>query len=47
MECSPLQFGDFQKLGAEKIRFNALNNKENLQAMDIICDARIKGMTFQ
>jgi DNA invertase Pin-like site-specific DNA recombinase len=44
---NPKGFGDFQKLGAEKIRFNALNNKENLQAMDIICDARIKGMTFQ
>lgn len=44
---NPKGFGDFQKLGVEKIRFNALNNKENLQAMDIICDARIKGMTFQ
>jgi DNA invertase Pin-like site-specific DNA recombinase len=44
---NPKGFGDFQKLGPAKIRFNALTNKENLQAMDIICDARIKGMTFQ
>lgn len=44
---NPKGFADFQKLGAEKIRFNALNNKENIQAMDIICDVRIKGMTFQ
>ena len=44
---NPNGFGDFQKLGVEKIKLNALNNKENLQAMDIICDARIKGMTFQ
>lgn len=44
---NPNGFGDFQKLGIEKIRFNSLNNKENLQAMDIICAARIRGMTFQ
>lgn len=44
---NPNGFGDFQNLGVEKIKFNALNNKENLQAMDIICGARIKGMTFQ
>lgn len=44
---NPNGFGDFQKLGVKKIKFNALNNKENRQAMDIICDARIKGMTFQ
>ena len=44
---NPNGFGDFQKLGVEKIKFNASNNKENLQAMDIMCDARTKGMTFQ
>lgn len=44
---NPNGFGDFQKLGVEKIKQNALNNKANLQAMDIICSSRKDGFTFQ
>jgi DNA invertase Pin-like site-specific DNA recombinase len=44
---NPNGFGDYQKLGVEKIKENALNNKNNIQAMDIICSARKEGMTFQ
>ena len=44
---NPLGFGKFQKLGVEKIKENAKNNKANIQAMDIICSARKEGMTFQ
>ena len=40
-------FGDYQKKGVEKIKQNALDNKANIQAMDIICSARKEGMTFQ
>jgi predicted site-specific integrase-resolvase len=44
---NPNGFGEFQKLGIEKIKENARNNKNNIQAMDIICSARKEGMTFQ
>jgi DNA invertase Pin-like site-specific DNA recombinase len=44
---NPNGFGDYQKLGVEKIKENALNDKSNIQAMDIICSARKEGMTFQ
>jgi len=44
---NPLGFGKYQKLGVEKIKENAKNNKANIQAMDIICTARKEGMTFQ
>lgn len=44
---NPNGFGDYQKLGVEKIKQNALTNKANIQAMDIICGARREGMTFQ
>ncbi|SDB30120.1 Resolvase, N terminal domain [Flavobacteriaceae bacterium MAR_2010_188] len=44
---NPNGFGDFQKLGVEKIKENARNNKNNIQAMDVICSARKDGMTFQ
>jgi DNA invertase Pin-like site-specific DNA recombinase len=44
---NPNGFGAFQKLGVEKIKENARNNKNNIQAMDIICSARKEGMTFQ
>ncbi|MCR8667952.1 recombinase family protein [Aestuariibaculum sp. M13] len=44
---NPNGFGEFQKLGVEKIKENARNNKNNIQAMDIICSARKEGMTFQ
>ncbi len=44
---NPNGFGDYQKLGVEKIKENARNNKNNIQAMDVICSARKEGMTFQ
>jgi DNA invertase Pin-like site-specific DNA recombinase len=44
---NPNGFGKYQKLGVEKIKSNSLKNKANLQAMDIICDARLKKMTYQ
>ena len=44
---NPNGFGEYQKLGVEKIKANALNNKNNIQAMDVICSARKEGMTFQ
>lgn len=44
---NPNGFGSYQKKGVEKIKQNALENKANIQAMDIICSARKEGMTFQ
>lgn len=44
---NPKGFGDFQKLGVLKIKEKALNDKANIQAMDIICSARKQGMTLQ
>jgi len=44
---NPNGFGDYQKLGVAKIRYNAQTNKANVQAMDIICNSRSKAMTFQ
>lgn len=44
---NPNGFGNYQKKGVEKIKQNALENKANIQAMDIICSARKDGMTFQ
>ncbi|TXG36677.1 recombinase family protein [Seonamhaeicola maritimus] len=44
---NPNGFGDYQKKGVEKIKQNALENKANIQAMDVICSARREGMTFQ
>lgn len=44
---NPNGFGEFQKLGVEKIKENARTNKNNIQAMDIICSARKEGLTFQ
>jgi len=44
---NPNGFGEYQKLGVQKIKENALNNKNNIQAMDVICSARKEGMTFQ
>jgi DNA invertase Pin-like site-specific DNA recombinase len=44
---NPLGFGKYQKLGVQKIKENAKNDKANIQAMDIICSARKEGMTFQ
>jgi DNA invertase Pin-like site-specific DNA recombinase len=44
---NPNGFGDYQKKGVEKIKQNSLENKANIQAMDVICSARKEGMTFQ
>ncbi|WP_178984178.1 recombinase family protein [Winogradskyella helgolandensis] len=44
---NPNGFGEYQKLGVQKIKENARNNKNNIQAMDVICSARKEGMTFQ
>jgi len=44
---NPNGFGEFQKLGVQKIKEKALTNKANIQAMDIICSARKQGMTLQ
>jgi len=44
---NPNGFGMHQKKGVEKIKENARNNKANIQAMDIICNARKEGLTFQ
>jgi DNA invertase Pin-like site-specific DNA recombinase len=44
---NPNGFSNYQKLGVEKIKENAKNNKANLQAMDIICSARNEGLTYQ
>lgn len=44
---NPHGFADKQKLGVQKIKENALANKANAQAMDVICGARASGMTFQ
>jgi DNA invertase Pin-like site-specific DNA recombinase len=44
---NPNGFGEFQKLGVEKIKQNARNDKSNIQAMDVICSARKEGMTYQ
>ena len=44
---NPNGFGDFQKLGALKIKELAATNKSNIQAMDIICSAREQNMTLQ
>lgn len=44
---NPNGFGEYQKLGVQKIKENARNNKNNIQAMDVISSARKEGMTFQ
>ncbi len=44
---NPNGFGEYQKLGLDKIKLNAQIHKANVQAMDIVCSSRAKGMTFQ
>jgi DNA invertase Pin-like site-specific DNA recombinase len=44
---NPNGFGNYQKMGVEKIKENARINKANIQAKDIICSARKEGLTFQ
>ena len=44
---NPNGFGDYQNKKWEKIKENSKLSKENLQAMDIICNARKEDLTFQ
>jgi DNA invertase Pin-like site-specific DNA recombinase len=44
---NPSGFGEYQKLGVEKIKENSKNHIANIQALDIVCTARKEGMTFQ
>lgn len=44
---NPNGFGDNRKLGVEAIKANAMTNKANLQAMDIICTARKDNQSYQ
>lgn len=44
---NPNGFGNYQKLGIEKIKENARNNKANIQALHIICIARKEGQSYQ
>lgn len=44
---NPNGFGKYQKKGVEKIKENAYNNKNNIQAMDIVVNSRKEGMSFQ
>jgi DNA invertase Pin-like site-specific DNA recombinase len=44
---NPNGFGDYQKLGVQKIKELALTNKSNIQAMDVVCNARKQSLTLQ
>lgn len=44
---NPNGFGENQKLGVQKIKENAENNKANIQAKHIICYQRKAGLTYQ
>ncbi len=44
---NPNGFGKNQSLGLKKIKELALNNKNNIQAMDIVCNARKLSFTLQ
>jgi DNA invertase Pin-like site-specific DNA recombinase len=44
---NPNGFGDYQKLGVQKIKELALTNKSNIQAMDVVCNARKQNLTLQ
>lgn len=44
---NPNGFGENQSLGLKKIKELALNNKNNIQAMDIVCNARKLSFTLQ
>lgn len=44
---NPNGFGEYQKLGVQKIKEIAASSKENIQAMDIICSARKQNLTLK
>lgn len=44
---NPNGFGEYQKLGVQRIKELAATNKANIQAMDIICSARKQNLTLQ
>ncbi len=44
---NPNGFGNYQKLGVQKIKELAATNKANIQAMDIICSARKQNLTLK
>ena len=44
---NPNGFADYQNLGIEKIKENSIKNKANVQAMDVICNARKEGLSYQ
>ena len=44
---NPHGFGENQSLGLKKIKELALNNKNNIQAMDLICNSRKLSFTLQ
>ena len=44
---NPNGFGDYQKLGVQKIKELALTNKSNIQSMDVVCNARKQSLTLQ
>lgn len=44
---NPNGFGEYQKLGVNKIKENALTNEANVKAMEIIYPAREQNMTLQ
>ena len=44
---NPNGFGENQSLGLKKIKELALNNKNNIQAMDLVCNARKLSLTLQ
>lgn len=43
---NPNGFGEYQKLGVQRIKELAATNKANIQAMDIICSARKQNLTL-
>ncbi|MEY3500389.1 MAG: hypothetical protein RL308_2058 [Bacteroidota bacterium] len=44
---NPNGFADYQNLRIEKIKENSIKNKANVQAMDVICNARKEGLSYQ
>ena len=44
---NPNGFGKYQRMGLAKIKENALQNKANIQALDIICSSRKEDKTFK
>jgi DNA invertase Pin-like site-specific DNA recombinase len=44
---NPNGFGEYQSLGIIRLKELALNNKNNIQAMDVVCNARKQSLTLQ